>query len=943
MNQRLPQQPGEWIDRGRTLDFVFEGKRYRAFAGDTVTSALWASGERVLGRSFKYHRPRGVLSLANHDINVMLENGVDINLRADVLQVAKGMQLKAVNTAGGVAKDYLSVLGLLAPFLPAGFYYKAFHSPRLLFPFWENIIRRMAGLGVMNPKAPRVVSPKTSLHCEVLVVGAGPAGMSAALTAAKHGAHVILADENAQLGGTLGYDHGGGVETSAQLEKLRAEIEAHPNIEVHLSSYAAGYYTDCLLPLVGPQGMAKVRAAQVIVASGAFEQPAVFRNNDLPGVMLGSAAQRLIHRYAVKPFRRGVVLAGNDQAYRVAMDLLAAGVELAAVVDLRADAAPAGIELADVLIYSGHCIHEAVGSSGVEGIWVCPWDGQGNTDRSRGIFVPCDGVAMSVGWAPAAALLYQAGTGMRFDDACQQFVPERLPPGVHAAGRINGIYGLRDCLADGERAALDALDLASAAALTATPQASHPWALVEHPKAKNFVDFDEDLQLKDFANAAQESFDNIELMKRFTTVGMGPSQGKHSNMNAIRVLAKLRNEPIAKVGSTTARPFFHPVPMGHLAGRTFHPERHTPLHGWHEQNNAVFTTVGVWQRPAYYGSDKAAAIVAEVEAVRHAAGLIDVGTLGKFEVRGTQAGEFLERFYTGHFLRQKVGTTRYALLLDESGVMADDGVVARLAEDLYYVTASTSNAAAVYREMTKRLQLWGLDATIVNLTGSYGALNIAGPLCGQMLEGLTPADLKSLTNGGAVETEVAGLAARVINVRFVSDLAYEVHAPAQSIVHIWLALMEAGQASGLRPFGVDTQRLLRLEMGHFIVGHDTDGLTQPLEVGLDWALASDKPFYLGQRSLQIQAKKPLAKKLVGFTLPNPPRGLPDECCLVLREGRIAGRVTSIAHSPSLNKVIGLAYVAPQEATAGCQFVIRHHDGSDVVAIVTPLPFIGAAT
>jgi sarcosine oxidase, subunit alpha len=942
MSQRLPQQPGEWIDRGRTLNFTFEGKGYRAFEGDTVTSALWAAGEKVLGRSFKYHRPRGVLSLANHDINVMLENGVDINLRADVLQVTAGMRLKAVNTAGGVARDYLSVLGLLAPFLPAGFYYKAFHSPRLLFPFWENIIRRMAGLGVMNPKAPRVVSPKTNLRCDVLVVGAGPAGMSAALAAAKHGAHVILADENARLGGTLGYDHGGDVETHLLLEKLRTEVEAHPRIEVHLGTHAAGYYTDRLLPLVGPQGMAKVRAGQVIVAGGAFEQPAVFRNNDLPGVMMGSAAQRLIHRYAVKPFRRAVLLAGNDQAYRVAMDLLAAGVELAAVVDLRADAAPAGMALADLPIYSGYCIYEAVGNAVLEGVWVCPWDGQGNADRSRGVFIPCDGVAMSVGWAPAAALLYQAGTRMRFDDACQQFVPERLPPGVHAAGRINGIYGLRDALADGERAAQDALGLASAADLTATPQASHPWALVEHRKAKNFVDFDEDLQLKDFANAAQESFDNIELIKRFTTVGMGPSQGKHSNMNAIRVLAKLRNEPIAKVGSTTARPFFHPVPMGHLAGRSFHPERHTPLHGWHEQNDAVFTTVGAWQRPAYYGPDKTSAIAAEVKAVRQAAGMIDVGTLGKFELRGPQAGEFLERFYTGHFLRQRVGTTRYALLLDESGVIVDDGVVARLAEDFYYVTASTSNASAVYREMTRRLQMWGLDATVVNLTGNYGALNIAGPLCRRVLEGLTPADLKSLNNGGAVETEVAGLAARVINVRFVSDLAYEIHAPAQAIVPIWQALMEAGQASGLRPFGVDAQRLLRLEMGHFIVGHDTDGLTRPLEVGLDWALASDKPFYLGQRSLQIQARKPLAKKLVGFILPDPPGALPDECCLVLHEGRIAGRVTSIAHSPTLDKVIGLAYVASRQATAGSRFVIRHQDGSDVAAIVTPLPFIGAA-
>ena len=938
---RLPQKPGEWIKRGSRITFSFEGKTYSAIEGDSVTSALWAEDVRVLGRSFKYHRPRGILSLANHDINVMVENGTDINMRADVLPVSEGMALKAVNTGGGVARDYYAMLGWLAPLLPVGFYYKVFHKPKALFPFWERIIRQSAGLGVINPKAPRVVSPKTNLHCDVLVVGAGPAGLSAALEAARQGARVILADENAQLGGTLSYDYGGSGDALALLEKLRAEVKAQAAIKVRLCSTAAGWYTDNLVPLDSPQGMSKVRADKIIIASGAFEQPAVFRNNDLPGVMLGSAAQRLIHRYAVKPFQRAVVLAGNDQAYRVAQDLISAGVELLAIIDLRPGSTvspPEGIPH-----YRGYCIQEAVGKKIVEGVRLCPWDGEGNADPSRALFIPCDGVAMSVGWAPAAALLYQAGAKMRFDDASQQFVPERLPPGVFAAGRINGVYGLQDCLADGERAALAAFGRSKAEISPLTIAASHPWPLVEHPKAKNFLDFDEDLQLKDFANAAQESFDNIELMKRFTTVGMGPSQGKHSNMNAIRVLARLRGEPIAKVGSTTARPFFHPVSLGHLAGRSFHPERHTPLHLWHQMHGATFTTVGVWQRPAFYGADKAAAITAEAGAVRSAAGMIDVGTLGKFELRGPQAGEFLERFYTGHFLRQRVGSTRYALLLDESGVIVDDGVVARFAEDHFYVTASTSNAAAVYREMTRRLQIWGLDATIINLTGSYGALNLAGPQSAHILRGLTPTDLDALANGGAVETTIAGLAAKVINVRFVAELAYEVHAAAQHIAAIWQALIEAGQAVGIKPFGTDTQRVLRLEMGHFIVGHDTDGLTQPLEAGLNWALANDKAFYIGQRSLQIQAKKPLTKMLVGFTLNSDTASLPDECCLVIRDGVICGRLTSIARSPALNKIIGLAYVAADLASPGGRFNIRHQNGADLAATVVAKPFLGAAS
>lgn len=938
---RLPQRSGEWIKRDKTIQFSFEGKTFTAYEGDTVTSALWAAGVRVLGRSFKYHRPRGILSLANHDINIMVEDGTNINMRADVLPVVEGMNLRAVNTAGGVNSDRFSLLGLLAPFLPAGFYYKAFHTPKVLFPFWENIIRRLAGLGVMNPKAPRVVTPKYHRHCDVLVIGAGPAGLSAALSAARHGARVILADENAELGGTLSYDQASSTETLALLQRLRSEVAEQPNIEVHLSSYAAGYYSNHFVPLASPKGITKVRAGKIIVASGAFEQPAVFHNNDLPGVMLGSAVQRLIHRYAVKPFSRCVVLVGHAHGYRVVQDLLDTGIEVVGVVDLRLDSE--WVDLPGIPVFRGHCIESAIaqpGNKGIAAVRITPWAGQGQAGASRSATIPCDGVVMSVGWAPAAALLYQSGSKMRFDNDCQQFVPDQLPAGVYAAGRINGVYELHDCLTDGERAGLAAVGIESSAIIPATPAASHPWPMVEHPKNKNFVDFDEDLQLKDFANAAQESFDNIELMKRFTTVGMGPSQGKHSNMNAIRILARLRNEPIEKVGSTTARPFFHPVPMGHLAGRSFHPERRTPLHAWHAAQQATFTTVGVWQRPAYYGNDKSAAIQAEATAVRKAAGLIDVGTLGKFEIRGPQAGEFLERLYTGHFINQRIGSTRYALLLDESGVVVDDGIVARFTQDFYYVTASTSNAAAVYREMLRNLQLWGLNVTIVNLTGSHSALNLAGPLSTTLLQTLTDIDLKQLTQGAATMTTVAGVTARIINVRFVAEQAYEIHAAAQDISTIWEAIYSAGHPQGLRPFGTDTQRLLRLEMGHFIIGQDTDGLTQPLELGLEWALANDKPFYIGQRSLQIQAKKLAKKKLVGFTLEHPPATLPDECCLVLSEGQIVGRITSIAHSPTFNKVIGLGYVAIQDAVKGSHFTIRHQDGSDVVATVAPLPFTG---
>ncbi|MCX7627821.1 MAG: 2Fe-2S iron-sulfur cluster-binding protein [Methylophilaceae bacterium] len=941
MTQRLPPQPGEWIDRSRTIEFVFEGKTYPAFVGDTVSSALWAMGERVLGRSFKYHRPRGILSHANQDVNVMLEDGTRTNLRGDVLPVEAGMVLKAVNRLGSVERDFYAVLDWLSPFLPVGFYYKTFHRPKALFPFWEGVIRRMAGLGALSPHAPRSETTKRHAYCDVLVVGAGPAGLSAALTASQGGARVILVDENPRIGGTLSYDHGGEKHALDTLRALQARIANEANIRVCVNTTALGYYADHLVPLACPNGLEKVRASKVIIASGAFEQPAVFRNNDLPGVMLGSAAQRLIHRYAVKPCERAVVLAGHDLARRVTLDLIAAGVEIAAYVELRETADCRWAEQRGIPVYRGYCVYEAYGKKSVEGVEVCLWDGQGRADVTRKHRIACDGVVMSVGWAPAAALLYQSGCQMRFDETRQQFLPARLAEGIYAAGRVNGNFGLEAALADGERAARNALGLAIGSDRVDDAGYSHPWPIIDHPRGKNFIDFDEDLQLEDFANAIQESFDNIELLKRFTTVGMGPSQGKHSNMNAIRVLSRIRNQPIAEVGTTTSRPFFHPVPLGLLAGRSFDPERLTPLHAWHLAHEATWVSLGGWQRPAFYGSDRASAIVDEVMAVRTAAGLIDLSTLGKFEIRGPQAGLFLERFYTGHYQNQAIGSTRYAMLLDETGVMVDDGIVARLAEDFYYVTASTSNAAAVYREMTRCQQIWGLDATIINLTGSYGALNLAGPLAPQILAALLSKHRLERLNG-AEQLEIAGVVCRLLHVRFVSEIAYEIHAPARAMLALWEAIHSEGAPHGLKPFGIEAQRVLRLEMGHFIIGHDTDGLTHPFEVGLDWALAHDKPDYLGYRSLRILKRKPLKKRLVGFTLTQPPDVLPDECCLVLRDGAIVGRVTSIAHSPTLNRTIGLAYVAAEDAVPGATFVIRHQHGMDILATVVPRPFVGEA-
>ncbi|WP_245940104.1 2Fe-2S iron-sulfur cluster-binding protein [Stenomitos frigidus] len=1001
MSQRLPPLPGEWIDRTQPIDFTFEGTTFRGYAGDTISSALWAAGQHILGRSFKYHRPRGLLSFANHDINTLMQAGQVLNVRADVTPLEAGMALTAINTVGGVMGDRASVLNFFSPFLPVGFYYKAFLD-RKLFPFWERLIRRMTGLGEGDPSTPHIRTPKRYDFCDVLVIGAGVSGLAAALAAANAGADVVVVDENAKAGGSGSYQLGGDGSLAEKTNELLAAIATHPTIRLYTGTQAASYYADHWIPLVDRDRLSKMRAKAVIVASGAYEQPAVFHNNDLPGVMLASAAQRLIYRYAVKPMQRAVVLVANSDGYRAALDLAAHGVIVMAIVDLRPT--PVVTELTqrarsqNIPIFTGHCIYEAKGNpagDGISSVVICPLDRNGEPLIGQKRTIACDGIAMSVGWAPTANLLYQAGAKMRFDDHLQQFVPDVLPAGVFACGRVNGIFQFEPKRLDGDRAGMAAaayLDFenshthnsvyeglepkqaapfggrggvrpphgggtggsppvrtANAAQIFIhsssfrSESVSHPWPIVPHPHGKNFVDFDEDLQLKDFYNAAQEGFDNIELLKRYTTVGMGPSQGKHSNMNALRILARITGKTPGAVGTTTARPFFHPVPLSHLAGRGFTPERQTPLHSCHAALNATFMLAGNWRRPEYYaqsGKSREECIGAEAIAVRTQVGIIDVGTLGKLEIRGADAAAFLERVYTGRYANLKVGMSRYALMLDETGVIVDDGVIARFEAEHFYFTTTTSGAANIYRELSRLNTMWRLDCGIVNTTGARSAINLAGPYAREVLAKLTDLDLSSSAFPylGVRQATVAGIPALLLRVGFVGEWGYEIHVPADSALALWDALLEAGADYGITPFGVEAQRLLRLEKGHLIVGQDTDGLTTPREAGLGWAVKLDKPFFIGQRSLQSMAKRPVKHTLVGFML-EPFQGVPpQECHLVIDRDEIAGRVTSIAYSPSLQRFIGLAYVRTELATMGDRISIRRSDASFVTATISPTPF-----
>ena len=964
MAERLARQDGEWIDRDRPVRFRFEGGEYSGYAGDTLSSALWANGVRVLGRSFKYHRPRGIISMANLDISAMVEptgRGPHrrTNLRGDVLTIHDGLDVKAVNTFGGVKRDWLRLTGWFWRFMPVGFYYKAFGTPRWLFPFYERRIRSIAGLGRIDRTAPAEATPKCYDFCDLLVVGAGPSGLAAAIAAAEAGVQVTVVDEQPHPGGSLLYQWRNELPAQQQLESLLDRAERLDNLELRTSTVVGGCYDDLWFALFDDKKLTKLRAAAVVFASGAHEQPAVFHSNDLPGVMLGSAAQRLLHLYSVKPFQRGVVLTANSDGYRTALDLHASDVTVAGIIDLR----PAGeqsaldhkVADAGIKVYRGYCVYEAhAARPGVRAVTVCPLDDRGEPQTDRPVHIECDGVATCVGWAPASQLPSQAGVAFGYAANVEQFVPDTMPENVFAAGRVNGVFELDGQIADGHRAGQ-----AAAACLGhhdgpvpeppkhRGPPPSHPYPIVAHPKGKNFVDFDEDLHLADFVNAHQEGYDSIELLKRYTTFGMGPSQGKLANMNAARILARLNGSAMDRMRTPTARPFYHPAPVSQLAGRRFHLLRRTPMHHWHEHASGRFMHAGAWLRPEYYATSDEGRddlILNEAQHVRQRVGLIDVSTLGKIQISGPDAAAFIERIYTGRFANLAVGRMRYCLACDETGVVIEDGIVARLADDQFYVTATSSGAETFFRDMQRWAILWRMNIVLINATGHLAAMNLAGPEARNVLAELADVDLSPQACGHMAVRQgtVAGAKARIMRVGFVGELGYEIHVPASHGQHVWEAIIAAGAGSDIRPFGVEAQRLLRLEKGHIIVSQDTDALTHPYEADLAWAIGRDKPFFVGQRSLRVLQQQPMTRRLVGFAIdPQYDAPLPDECHLVIDGDDIAGRVTSIAKRSTIGQPVGLAYVKPEQTAPGTTIRIRVGGGSMVTAQVASLPFYDA--
>lgn len=958
---RLKEPMGLMIDRNTPVSFRFESKQYRGYAGDSIASALAANGRWILSRSFKYHRPRGLLTMAGQDANTLVQLNKEPNVLADREPIVTDLDVYGQNYAGSLDSDRDAILGHFGNFMPVGFYYRSFYKPLGSWKLWEPIIRKKAGLGVIDLNFKPEYYDKAYLFHDVVVVGSGPAGLSAALKAADAGVDVLLVEEHPLLGGALSYHRFDveGEQAGCLRKELLEKVSSHPKIKVMTHATCNAWFADNYLPVIQGKRMYKVRAKECIVASGSFEQHVVFRNNDLPGVTMSSAAMRLMKYYAVKPGKRAVVLTGNDDGYLAALELHDQGVEVASLIDMRDAELSVGLvseSLYNTVVARGievmreHTVYEAIPTKGnkhIRAVDVRRIVGRGEVAPS-GVRIDCDLLCMSAGYMPVYQLLCQAGGQLSYDDALAEFSIKQLPKRLHIAGSVNGVHDLVAVMADGERAALEALKNIGLAnneeqpVVSCNRKVNFDWPIFRHPKGKDFVDYDEDLQAKDIVNATRLGYRDVQLVKRFSTVGMGPSQGRHSAQPTARLVADSTDRTVTQTGVTTARPPFAPEKLAHVAGRTFDPYRRTAMHHRHLEMGAKMMPAGNWQRPAFYGAleQRDACMQSESVHVRNKVGVIDVSTLGGIELRGPDAAEFMNRIFTFAFLKQPEGKTRYAVLTNEHGVVIDDGVACRIGEEHFYVTATTSGVERVYREMLKWNAQWRLDVDIANVTSSFAAVNLAGPDSRKVLEKLTD-DLDLSQEGFPYlayrEGTVAGISARLLRVGFVGELGYEIHVPSSCGEALWDALFEAGKEFNIKPFGVETQRLLRLEKGHIIVSQDTDGMSHPGELSLEWAVNRKKPFFIGHRSVDILGAQSQLRKLVGFKLPKN-SSKPEEGHLVLRGSDISGNVTSCEYSPSVDAIIGLAYVGIDQDKVGSHFPIRVDAGELVHAEVVSLPF-----
>ena len=992
---------GGRINRDKPLVFSFDGRRFMGYEGDTLASALLANGVDIVGRSFKYGRPRGIMTAGVEEPNGILQLGSTPatqipNVKATEQSLYNGLVSKPVNGWPSADHDVMGMFGRLGGALMSpGFYYKTFMWPKSQWENYEKFIRKAAGLG-RAPTQPDVDRyDHMHHHADVMVVGAGPAGLVAALSASRAGAQVILADERSEFGGSLLHSTEL-IEGQAPMDWVASvvkELSDNPLVTLLTRSTVNGYHDHNFLTIVEKRSdhlgdtsqdgsarhrMHKVRAGSVVLATGAHERPLVYANNDLPGCMIASSLSHYIHRFAVVPGSRLVLMTNNDSAYQSALDWQDAGRKVVAIVDTRKEPEGRVVDLAverGIRVLTGCVIIEAQGKKRVRGAVVAPINAKGTFVTGDTRFLRCDTIASSGGWSPVVHLSCHTGSRPVWSEDVLGFVPGSTTEQRFSAGAVSGSQTLSECLAAGFATGIEAaaasgqsndvqMEIPSASSSNDVVGDTMPLYLVPHSKPasrapKQFVDMQNDVTAAGIEMTTREGFESIEHVKRYTALGFGTDQGKTGNINGMAIVAKNLNKTIQETGTTVFRPNYNPVSFGVVAGahtdELFDPQRFTPMHTWHLEHGAEFENVGNWKRPLYYtssGETMEEAIVREQLATRNGIGILDASTLGKIDIQGKDAREFLGRVYTNAWEKLAPGRCRYGLMCGEDGMVMDDGVTSCLAENHFLMTTTSGGAARVlaWLEIYHQTEWPEMEVYFNSVTDQWATMAIAGPDSRKLLASLTEIDVSAEAFGFMDwrTATVAGIPARIFRISFTGDLSFEINVPAQYGLHVWKALFKAGEAYNLTPYGTETMHVLRAEKGFIIVGQDTDGSMTPIDLNHGWAVSNKKPFsFIGKRGMnRADCLRDNRKQLVGLLTTDPQAELIEGAQAVRDPNEaipmtMVGHVTSSYYSAYLDRRIAMAVIKDGLQRMGERVYFPMADGSCIEAEICSTVFLDA--
>ncbi len=990
MKKNLRIKTSKFIDETYKVSFKFNGKTYYGFKGDTLASALLANDIHLVGRSFKYHRPRGIMTAGSEEPNAIVQlhkntSRTEPNVRATEIEIYDGLEASSQNCWPSVNFDIGGINNFFSPVLPAGFYYKTFMWPASFWEKYEYFIRKSAGLG----KSPTTPDPDIYehryIHCDVLIIGAGISGIMAAKVAAKNGFKTLLIDEKNYLGGETIYQDSEHFKVNNQtsgswLDKEINEIKKIKNLEIKTRTSVAAFHgynfllarenlTDHL-PIKQRNGktrqkLLKIRAKKVITATGSLERPLIFDNNDRPGILLSSAINKYASLFGVVCGEKNILFTNNDSAYETAANLFRKGISIEAIIDNREEIDSKLIkesEKNNIKIYKGYTIVDTYGYKRVNKISIMQLSKDGQKVIGSKISIPCDCLGVSGGWTPSVHLFTQSGGKLKFRDDDQVFIPNTYPSDQISIGSCNGDFTLDEILSNISKTLKEFLGVNKTGYENLEVQSSfnkskrNIWLLPSDKivgKIKSFVDFQNDATAKDIRLALREGFRSIEHVKRYTTTGMGTDQGKLGNMHALGIISEISGSKMGELGTTTFRPPYTPLTFGTIVGRNvgeyFDVYRKTPMHDWHVKNKAKFENVGQWKRAWYYPKNNESmhdAVQRESKAARDSAGILDASTLGKIDIQGTDASEFLNRVYTNAWSKLDIGKCRYGLMLNEDGMVYDDGVTTRLNENHYIMTTTTGGAATVLGKLEDYLQTeWPeLDVYLTSVTDHYATISVCGPKSKKIISQVIPnLDLSddNFPHMSFKDTKINKIKCRVMRISFTGEQSYEINVQANYGKSVWEKCMKAGKEFNITPYGTETMHLLRAEKGFIIVGQDTDATMTPIDLQMNWIVSKKKYDFIGKRSLyRSVTMRNDRKQMVGLLTENPEEVLEEGAQIIANFNKspveMLGHVTSSYYSPNLKKSIALGFVRGGKNMMGQKLIIPMENKKITVTITDPI-------